>query len=222
MPPSTPPSLARPAALCLVAAPLLLTVADVLQLADPATVPWTLFLWAAFVVFIPAIFTVAGLLRGRAPRWALLAGAMATTGAVAGAGIAVLARVLAFLAGTAVDPAVGLPAREAIEGSSLIALTTLVPGILFPLGTMLLAAGLGWTRSVPRRAAALLGLGGLLFPVGHAAGVPWALVGGDLVLLAAYAWIAAEVMRSAAPARAGAPTGAPDPGAARTRAQPAG
>ncbi|HEX7242824.1 MAG TPA: hypothetical protein VF263_21225, partial [Longimicrobiaceae bacterium] len=158
------PSLSRPAALCLVAAPLLLTVADALQLADPGTVPWTIFLWVAFVAFIPAIFTVAALLHGRAPRWALLAGAAATTGAVAGAGIAVLSRVRAFLASPAVDRAVGLPAREAIERSSLIALTTLVPGILFPLGTMLLAAGLAWTRSVPRGAAALLGLGGLLFP----------------------------------------------------------
>jgi hypothetical protein len=195
---STPPSLARPAAFCLVAAPLLLAVADVLQVMDPGTIPWTVILWAAFVVFVPAIFTVAALLRERAPRWALLGGAAATTGAVAGAGIAVLSRVRALLASPAVDPAVGLPAREAIEGSSLIALTTLVPGILFPLGTMLLAAGLGWTRRVPRGAAALLGLGGLLFPVGHAVGVPWALVGGDLVLLAAYGWIAAEVLGPAA------------------------
>lgn len=71
---STPPSLARPAALCLVAAPLLLTVADVLQLRSPGTVPWTVILWAAFVVFVPAIFTVAALLRERAPRWALVGG----------------------------------------------------------------------------------------------------------------------------------------------------
>jgi hypothetical protein len=90
-----------------------------------------------------------------------------------------------------VDPTAS--ADRLLEAYPPLAVTTLMPGALFPLGLLLFAAALLRTRRVPPLAAVLLGFGALLFPIGHAVGVPAALIGGDLVLLLALGWIAYEV-----------------------------
>ncbi len=59
------------------------------------------------------------------------------------------------------------------------------PAVLFPLGLLVLSgAMIGST--VPRRVAALIGAGALLFPLAHMSGVPAALIGGDVIFLAAF------------------------------------
>jgi hypothetical protein len=86
-------------------------------------------------------------------------------------------------------------ALDFLRSQSIMPLTTQVPGLFFPLGLLLLAFGLWQSRLAAGWAAAMLALGAILFPIGHAARVSWALVVGDLVLLVAFAFLAQQVMR---------------------------
>jgi hypothetical protein len=192
-----PDDLRRPAALALVFAPLLLTAGDTVGvLTKHGTIHWTLLLWLSFVVFVPAIFALAHLVRTRAPRTGLVLGGVALFGAMMGASMQVF-----FRAGIALQQASDAAATAVIQPvaerawapPSLFFMTTVAPGLFFPLGMLSLGIALALGRQVPRGAALLLCLGAVLFPVGHAVGIPVALIGGDLVLVAALAWIAAEV-----------------------------
>lgn len=191
--------LRRPATLALVAAPLLLTAGDTLgMLTRQETIHWTLLLWLSFVVFVPAVFALAHLVRTRAPRAGLVLGGVALFGTMMGASMQVF-----FRAGIALQQASDAAATAAIEPvaqrawapPSLFFMTTVAPGLFFPLGMLGLGIALAVGRQVTRGAALLLCLGAVLFPVGHAVGIPVALIGGDLVLVAALSWIAAEVRR---------------------------
>jgi hypothetical protein len=195
------------AAAALITAPALLTIADAMQTTDRFPFAFTVVLWAAFVCFVPAIFALADLARRGAPALATAGLASALVGTMAGAAMQVLFRTRAVLEGAAIDPAARAAAMGAIEGSAPLALSTLVPGIFFPIGLLVLAVALYRSRAVPAWSAALLGSGAVLFPVGHAVGLTPALIGGDLVLLAALAPIGASLFRgsgSPAPAPAAA------------------
>lgn len=75
----------------------------------------------------------------------------------------------------------------------MLAATTLMPGALFPLGFLLLSVALLRSREFPTAAVVLLGVGAILFPIGHAVGVTPALIGGDVVLVVAMSWIASHL-----------------------------
>jgi hypothetical protein len=66
------------------------------------------------------------------------------------------------------------------------------PAVLFPLG-LLVVSGAILGSATSRRAAVLMGVAALLFPFGHISGLPPLLIGGDVLLLAAF-WILAPQM----------------------------
>jgi hypothetical protein len=83
------------------------------------------------------------------------------------------------------------PSGESKHGATLhahrlLTLSTLVPGIFFPIGLLILSAGFMRGRVLPLGSFLTLVLGAVLFPIGHAAGIVPALIVGDLVLLAAF------------------------------------
>jgi hypothetical protein len=95
--------------------------------------------------------------------------------------------------------AAGLGAVLAAIGASAIVLRpeTLVvailpPAVLFPFGLLVLSGAIIGSATL-RRAAALMGAGALLFPFGHISGLPPLLIGGDVLLLAAF-WLLAPLM----------------------------
>jgi hypothetical protein len=122
----------------------------------------------AMIVFVPAIAAVAVLAHHRA-RWQMGFGAAL---AIVGA-LAIIIR-QGFLAG---------PTRP--------------PAVLFPLGLLVLSGAMIGT-TVSRRIAALIAAGALLFPLAHMSGVPAALIGGDVIFLAAF-WSLARRMTRAEP-----------------------
>ena len=117
----------------------------------------------ALIVFIPAMAAVVLLAHHRA-RWQVGTGAAL---AIVGA-LAIVIR-QGFLAG---------PMRA--------------PAVLFPLGLLLLSAAMIGT-TISRHIAALIAAGALLFPLAHMSGVPAALIGGDVIFLAAF-WSLAIAM----------------------------
>jgi hypothetical protein len=119
----------------------------------------------AMALFIPAICGAAALSRDRA-RWQVAAGA--ALGAIGALGIALAPEALLR------------PTRP--------------PAVLFALGLLVLSAAMIGS-AVPRRIAALIGAGALLFPLAHASGVPAALISGDAIFVAAFWMLAPLVVR---------------------------
>ena len=119
----------------------------------------------ALSLFVPAIIGVAVLAHGRA-RWQI----------AAGAGLAVLG------------------ALAMVIRPGFLAAPTRPPAVLFPLG-LLVMSGAMIGSTVSRRIAALIGAGALLFPLAHISGVPAALIGGDVVFLAAFWMLALRMSR---------------------------
>ena len=182
----------RNAPMALILGALLLLAGDVLQL---LRVPfaWTVLLALAFVLLAAGLLVVPQTL-GALDRPTIVAGSLtAFVGAVAGAAMQGLFRAWAVLESAGHSAAVTL-----LQGHAGIRWTTLFPGLLFPLGLLLLALGLHLSRRLPAVAALTLAVGALLFPVGHAVGLPLALAGGDLVLIAAF--VAVYLGTRAAPA----------------------
>ncbi len=118
---------------------------------------------SALALFVPAIAGAAVAAHDRA-RWQVSMGAgLAAIGAAA----------MALMPGTLIAP-------------------TRMPAVLFPLGLLVLASAMIGS-AVPRRTAALIGAGALLFPLGHLSGVPAAVIGADVVLLAAFWQLASRI-----------------------------
>jgi hypothetical protein len=84
----------------------------------------------------------------------------------------------------------GVPpaALESAFKSAPIVWTSVFPvGLFFPLGLITLGVALCWRSPLNRWCGLPLALGGLLFPVGRAAGHEFAVISCDLLLAAAFA-----------------------------------
>jgi len=86
----------RTAGICSIIAPLLMLAADSLAIGG-LRFEFTIVLWLAFVFFVPAILGLTYLTANYGSRLALLGGASAYFGAMAGASMQVLFRVWAVL-----------------------------------------------------------------------------------------------------------------------------
>jgi hypothetical protein len=163
--------------LLLVTGGVFLLAGDLTQMLRPEGVAWTVLLAIAFVCFAPGLTLIpVGVVSRNAT---IIGAALAVIGAVAGAAMQVLFRVQAVLrdAGQA-------DALAALSTSEILTMTTLIPGILFPLGLLVLAIAL--RRNIGNLAALLLAAAAVMFPIGHAVAImPVALLG-DLVLLVAF------------------------------------
>ena len=163
--------------LLLVSGAVFLLAGDIVQAVNRDGVAWTILLAIAFLLLAPGLTLVPSTMpRRTAP---VVGAALAVAGAIAGASMQVLFRVNAVLRGAGQSDAVA-----ALGESTLLTATTLVPGILFPLGLLLLAFAL--RRSIGRTGALLLAAAAVMFPIGHAAGVMAVAIVGDVVLLIAF------------------------------------
>lgn len=183
----------RIAGWCLVFAPLLMLVADAMLLAageEAAFWPWTLGVWVSFYLFIGAVLAIARLLSRKADRLGLTGAALAIAGAMMGATIQGLFRVLKQMEAGGFEEAT----IRAIH--SPLVPTTEAPGLLFPIGLLVLAVGLWKTRVFPRGLTVVFGLGAVLFPVGRILVGPAASVASDVLLLVAMGDLGRRVLRS--------------------------
>jgi len=118
----------RIAGICSIIAPLVMLAADLLQIGG-LRFEFTIVSWLTFVFFVPAIFGLTYLIAGYGSRLALLGGASAFFGAMAGASMQVLFRVWAVLAAKDSPQTI-----ELLRGSGKLIATTQMIGIFFPLG----------------------------------------------------------------------------------------
>ncbi|HLL75063.1 MAG TPA: hypothetical protein VK421_07330 [Pyrinomonadaceae bacterium] len=185
----------RAAGFCSVLAPLPLLAGDVMQIAGGLGFGWTIALWASFVLFVPAVFGATYLAVSRGSRLALVGGASAYFGAMAGASMQVLFRSQAVLTEAGSPHSV-----ELLRGSLKLVASTQMIGIFFPAGLIILAISLYRSRAVGGAVAVALAAGAVLFPLGRVAGLLVGFIGGDLLLITAFGVIGLRLLAEGAEA----------------------
>lgn len=180
----------RIAGLCAILAPLVMFIGDLVLIVGGRKFEWTIILWLAFVLFVPAIFGLTYIAFGRSEnKLALAGGASAFFGAMAGAGMQVLFRVYAVLEETGDGQAI----EDLQKTFKLIAATQMI-GLFFPIGLILLSISLFRHRGFNRLTPLLLTVGAILFPIGRIGGYAFAVIGSDLVLTAAFVLIGLQII----------------------------
>jgi hypothetical protein len=182
----------RLAFICAFLAPLFLLIGDTIAVINFRSISWTLLLWLSFLCFVPALAGLAIAVQQRAPLLGLIGGIVVLIGTMAGAGMQACFRTFILLQHGGQDSAVAF-----LRTQSVMPITTQMPGLGFPVGLLILAAGIWRSRIAPAWVAGVLALGAVLFPIGHAIRVSWALIGGDLVLLVAFGAIAQRILSPA-------------------------
>ena len=179
----------RVTGICSILAPLTLFAGDLLLIIGELKFEWTIALWLAFVLFVPAIFGLAYLAFNSGSRLALFGGGCAFFGAMAGASMQILFRVYAVL-----DQAGATQAVEILRDTEKLIATTQKIGIFFPIGLIMLSISIYRSRIFSRVISLLLALGAILFPVGRIAGLAVALIGSDFMLIAAFGFIGWQIL----------------------------
>jgi hypothetical protein len=177
------------AGVCSILAPIVLIIGDLLPVIADLRFEWTIALWLAFVLFVPAIFGLTFLLFENGSRLALVGGILAFFGAMAGASMQVLFRVYAVLAERGADQT-----AELLRGTFKLIATTQMIGIFFPIGLILLAISIYRSRIFNSATPFLLAGGAILFPVGRIAGLVPAVFGSGVLLLAAFGLIGWHIL----------------------------
>ena len=125
--------------------------------------------WAglAYMLLVPGLLGLASLLRQRAPRLSVFGGLLVTIGTIGGMNFSTVL-LFEWAEREAGTPAATLAAIAAVvEGRVLPVLV--IFSILCPIALLIVAVGLVRTAVAPAWVAVLLGLGAVLFPVGHIA-----------------------------------------------------
>lgn len=190
------------AAWCLIAAPLVITIGDLLSM-QAVLSRYAQHSYSGLVVhlvsmvfLLGAILGLAHLLRGPAPRYALTVGAAAVIGFLGGTNIMAV-RLHIWALQTSLDSTLYDQVKQGLSGEAQAALAPVIfgPGLFTPLS--LLLAGLGlwrWTR-LPRWSLALLLLGAVLFPAGRISATLSLILLSDALLLVSMIFLGFNLLR---------------------------
>lgn len=184
--------LLRIAGICAILAPFPLLAGDIMIVTGTWHFMWTICLWVSFVLFVPGIFGMTYLAAGGGRLVALIGGASAFFGAMAGASMQILFRVYAVL------EELGSPQTiELLRGCKKLIATTQMIGIFFPLGLIILSIALFRSRTVSWYVPLALVGGAILFPMARIAGLTIGFFGGDLLLIIAFGVVGIRLLSSA-------------------------
>ena len=181
----------RIAAVCAILAPLILLAGDLVLIISEQRFIWTVVLWLSFVLFVPAIFGLTFVAFGRGNKLAVIGGAFAFFGAMAGASMQVLFRVYSVF-----DEAGDGRAVELLQKTMKLIATTQMIGIFFPIGLILISISTYSNRIFNRLASLLLVVGAILFPIGRIGGFAIAVIGSGIFLIAAFGLIGWQIINT--------------------------
>jgi len=171
----------RAAGVSLVAAPALLLTSSVLRFVFGLSFEWYLTMKLSFFFFAVAALGLVHLLRGRADGSGHVGGAMALAGCLSGASIVTMAYIFEAFEGR-VPP-------EQLTSLYVTLVNSPLPGLLFPVGLLILAVALFRKQAVATWAGLLLAAGAVLFPVGRVPGFVWAIFACDVLLTVSMGYI---------------------------------
>lgn len=145
------------------------------------------------VLMIASVLGIMQILRARADLLGLLGGTSTLIGWTAAIRIGVIIQLNAL----SESGVAGIPPNlnEFLSKSAPSVWASIFPiGIFFPLGLITLGIALVLAHPVNRLFGLLLAMGGVLFPIGRAAGHVWAIVACDIVLGVAFALIGWQIL----------------------------
>ena len=172
----------------LIVSPWVLLLGDISQITYHSNIAWTIFLAISFLLFVGGIPAINALTQDTDPKFRLVINIFLLIGAMAGASMQVLFRVLTILENAKLTEAV-----EVLSMNPALPVSTMVPGIFFPFGLILLGIALFLSKKYPNWKVIALLMGAVLFPIGHALGNTIALITGDLVLVVAWLVLNPEI-----------------------------
>jgi hypothetical protein len=176
----------RAAGVSLIAAPLLLLASTVLRFGMGRVFEWYATMKLSFFFFAVAALGLVHLLKGRADGSRLVGGALTLAGCLSGASIVMAAYILESLQGR-------VPEAQQMS-LYLTVVNSPLPGLLFPVGLLMLAVALFRKKVVALWAGLLLALGAILFPVGRAVGLEWAVWACDALLAVSMGYVGWRVL----------------------------
>lgn len=177
------------AGFCSIIAPIVLIVGDLLMFAAGMMFEWTIALWLAFALFIPAVFGLTFILFESGSRFALVGGISTFIGLMAGAGMQALFRAYAVLIERGEQQAFDL-----LRGTFKLVAATQMIGLLFPVGLILLSVSLLRSKIFNPILPFLLALAAVLFPIGRIAGVTAAVFASGILLFIAFGLIGWQIL----------------------------
>jgi hypothetical protein len=175
----------------LVTSAIVLLLGDVLQVLNHDNILWTVCLAISFVLFVAGIPAVNSFIYSSNSTFKSIINSFLLIGAIAGASMQVFFRIEIIL-----DKEKLFNAVEALSNYPSLAFTTMVPGIFFPLGLILLCIAMLLAKKHTTWKTMLLLIGAISFPVGHAIGNLIALIVGDVILICAWFLLSSEVLRT--------------------------
>lgn len=175
----------RLAAVCAILCPLILLIADIMRVAQGGvTFAWTIVIWGAFVLFVPAVLAISYAAAEGGNRLAVLGGVSAFVGAMAGASMQVYFRSWAIL-----DEGGYAQALDYLKTSFKMVASTQMIGIFFPLGLLIIAVSLFISRKFKWYVPLALAGTAVLFPMGRIGGFLTGIFGADLLMILAFGTI---------------------------------
>lgn len=173
------------AAVCAVLGPIVLLASDIFVLLTERRFEWSIGLWLAFLLMIPAVIGYTWYLVSAGSRLAYFAGAFAFFGLMAGASMQVLFRVHAVLAEQGSTQVV-----EQLRNTFKLVASTQMIGIAWPIGLVLLSISTILVDRGRWLISLLFIVGAISFPIGRIAGSTTGVVVSGVVFIVAFAMIA--------------------------------
>ena len=176
------------AAVCAFIGPVILLASDLLLVNaalhwGPGSFEWTIGLWVAMLLLIPAVFGLTFLLTAVGSKLAYVGGILAFFGLIAGASMQVLFRVYSVLAEQGAEPTI----RQLQSTFKLVASTQMI-GLPWPIGLLLLSIACFTTRTFHAAVPICLAIGGIAFPIGRIGFVYPAIILSGAAFIAAF-WL---------------------------------
>ena len=149
-----------------------------------ASFEWTIGLWIAFMLMIPAVIGLTYILAANGSRLGVVGGLIAHIGLVAGASMQVLFRVYAVLEEQGATSTI-----EQLKSTFKLIAATQMIGLHWPVGLVLLSIACLTTRAVHIAVPILLVIGAIAFPIGRIAGSTLGVLVSGAVFVAAFSII---------------------------------
>ena len=178
------------AGVCAVIAPILLLSIDIFHITTNRDFEWTIGMWLAFALFVPAVIGFAYSLAVRGSRLAYIGGALAFFGAMAGASMQVLFRTHAVLAEEG-----SFETIDKLRATFKLVASTQMIGLTWPLGLLTLSAALLATDKSRWPISLVLAAGAILFPIGRIAFVQPAVILSGAMFVIAFGAIGLQLIK---------------------------
>ena len=186
------PQLLKIAGLCSILAPILILGIDIYFLATSRMFEWSIGMWLAFVLFVPAVIGLTYHLVSQGSRLALVGGIFAFLGAMAGASMQAMFRTHAVLLEQgAVDTV------ERLRGTLKLVASTQMIGLTWPIGLILLSIAIILVDRTRWLTSLLLVAGAIAFPIGRVAGSQPAVILSGIFFVLAFGMIGRELLHQA-------------------------